>query len=101
MGGSTVLPELHKDLEVRRNNPIRKSGENHDAVLGDSGDKERNWWLKHFGIFVEPNTDCHTGGHPGLSSYKVWEMRYGIPVFNISYGPVIGRLWTLMREVVK
>src|SRR5438270_13820520 len=102
MGSSAMLPELHKDLEVRRNNAVRRAGANNDAVLGSSGrDKDRDWWLQHFGIFIEPNTDCFTGGHAGVSSFKVWEFRYGIPVFNIGYSPVIGRLWTLMQEMTR
>ena len=63
--------------------------------------RQKDFWLNHFGIFVEPNFDCHAGGGGQVMSYKVWELRNGIPVFKVAYGDVVAKLWMTMQGMVR
>lgn len=94
-----MLSQLHKGLEVHGEHGVSQSGDSNHGVLDKRGSSE--WWLKNFGIYVEPNTDCFVTGGGGVISYKVWERRHGIDVFSIGYGNTIGKLWIAMREMVK
>jgi hypothetical protein len=89
-----MQPQLPQNLAIRPEDGVSGLGLGDSSVLAID-DKHRDWWLYHFGVFVEPN-DYHIG----VESYKVWRLRENTPVFNIAYGATVGALWVTIREMV-
>lgn len=90
---------MPQNMEILRGSRVPSLGVGVDEILGDGDKRGKEWWLHHFGIYVEPNLDIT--GSAQITSYKIWERKNGGDAVVINYGTAVGKLWVTLREAVR
>jgi hypothetical protein len=95
---SNMQPQLPQNLEVRGEDAVSGAGSGDSPLLDIDSKYSRDWWLYHFGVFVEPFETPS-----GVTASKLWRLSKttGTPVFNVSYGDGVVTLWQVMNDMIK